>query len=486
MHRLKSKCFILFFIFIILTSCATTKVEDFYKNLAQLIEEQDVGGAVSFASNFYENADKYNKLLYALELGLLYHKNENYRDSNKIFEEVKSIYSMRDYISTTFCNDILFPSYYLGEGFEIAYTNFFCSLNYLKIKNFKLKRNEAVVEARQVNNLFNKIKTDSPDSIYKDDPFLRYFMGIIYQNAEYYSDAMISYKLALNAYNDYNICNLDIPKDLINSLYTLYCYFGLIKDADNLKKQYSYAKKTNITGNLIIINYNGMAPKRIEKTISVPFEIAWNKYYKKNNMYKYGVMSEFSLHEISVNFPVYKNYNNLIKSFKIEITDKNDISKKYYSNSFLVTNFATILKKHLKEPNYKSLFYSRINKYILALKEIEILRKQYEQRRYNILSNQSLDSNSKRREIDDLYRETMLNIRDIKISLNVLNKLNLKSWRSLPETINMAKINLPEGKYNIIIQYLDEYGNIIETKEIETKIKNNKNKFLLTNSYIGE
>ena len=113
MHGLKFKCFILFFIFIILTSCATTKVEDFYKNLAPLIEEQDVGGAVSFASNFYENADKYNKLLYALELGLLYHKNENYRDSNKIFEEVKSIYSMRDYISTTFCNDILFPSYYL-------------------------------------------------------------------------------------------------------------------------------------------------------------------------------------------------------------------------------------------------------------------------------------------------------------------------------------------------------------------------------------
>jgi hypothetical protein len=486
MHGLKFKYFILFFIFIILTSCATTKVEDFYKNLAPLIEEQDIGGAVSFASNFYENADKYNKLLYALELGLLYHKNGNYKDSNKIFEEVKSIYSMRDYISTTFCDDILFPSYYLGEDFEIAYTNFFCSLNYLKTKKFKLKRNEAVVEARQVNNLFNKIKIDSPDSIYKDDPFIRYFMGIIYQNAEYYSDAMISYKLALTAYSNYNICNLDVPKDLINNLYTLYCYFGLKKDANNLKKQYSYAKKTNITENLIVINYNGIAPRQIEQTVSIPFEVAWNKYYKKNNMYKYGVIREFNLYEISVNFPVYKNYNNVIKSFKIEITDKNDTSKKYYTESFLVTDFSTILKKHLKEPNYKSLFYSRINKYVIALKEIEVLKKQYEQKKHNILSNQSLDYHSKNREIEDLYKETMLNIRDIKTSLNVLNKLNLKSWRSLPETINMAKINLPCGKYNIIIQYLDKNGNIVETKEIETKINNKKNKFLLTNSYIGE
>ena len=486
MHRLKFKNLILFFIFIILNSCATAKVEDFYKTLTPLIEKQDISGAVYFASDFYKKADKYNKLLYALELGLLYHKNGNYKDSNKIFEEAKSIFSMKNYTYKLFYDDILLPSYYLGDDFEIVYINFFCSLNYLKTKKFKQKRTEAAVEARQANNLFNKIKIDAQNNIYKDDPFIRYFMGLIYQNAEYYNDAMISYKLALNAYNDYNICNLDIPKDLINSLYTLYCYFGLKKDADNLKKQYSYAKKTDITGNLIIINYNGIAPKQIEKTISIPFEVAWNKYYKKNNMYKYGVKREFNLYEISVNFPVYKNYNNVIKSFKIEITDKNDISKKYYSNSFLVTDFATILKKHLKEPNYKSLFYSRINKYVVAFKEIEVLKKMYEQKRYNILSNQSLDYNSKSREIADLYKDTMLNIRDIKTSLNVLNKLNLKSWRSLPETINMAKINLPGGKYNIIIQYLDKNGNIVETKEIETKINNKKNKFLLTNSYIGE
>ena len=87
MHRLKFKNLILFFIFIILTSCATAKVEDFYKTLTPLIEKQDIGGAVSFASNFYKKTDKYNKLLYALELGLLYHKNGNYKDSNKIFKK---------------------------------------------------------------------------------------------------------------------------------------------------------------------------------------------------------------------------------------------------------------------------------------------------------------------------------------------------------------------------------------------------------------
>ena len=483
MHRLKFKNLILFFIFIILNSCATAKVEDFYKTLTPLIEKQDISGAVFFTSNFYKKADKYNKLLYALELGLLYHKNGNYKDSNKIFEEAKSIFYTKDYTHTLFYDDILLPSYYLGDDFEIAYINFFCSLNYLKTRKFKQKRNEAAVEARQANNLFNKIKINTPNSIYKDDPFIRYFMGLIYQNAGYYNDAMVSYKLALTAYSNYNICNLDIPKDLINNLYTLYCYFELKEEASNLKKQYSYAKKIDTTENLIIINYNGIAPKLEEQTITLPFDVAWNKYYKKNNMYKYDVIREFNIYEISANFPIYKNYNNIINSFKVEITDENNTSKKYYSNSYIATNFSTILKKHLEEPNYKSLFYSRINKYVVALKEVENLRQQYEQKKYDILNNQDLDYYSKEKNIEDLYNKTTSNIRDIKASLNILNKLNLKSWRSLPETINMAQINLPSGKYNILIKYLDKHGNIVETKEIKTKIKNKRNKFLLINSY---
>jgi len=483
MHKLKVKYLILFFVFTILTSCATTKVEEFYKTLAPLIEKQDISGAVSFASNFYENCDEYNKLLYALELGLLCHKNGDYKYSNKIFEEAKSIYSMKDYTSTFLNNDSLLPSYYLGNDFEMAYTNFFCSLNYLKTKKFKLKRNEASVEARQANNLFNKIKIDTPKSIYQDDPFIRYFMGLIYQNAGYYNDAMISYKIALIAYSNYNICNIDIPQDLINNLYTLYCYYGLKEDAKKLKFQYSYAKKIDINGNLIIVNYNGISPKRVEKIITLSFNVAWDKYYKKNNMYRYDVIREFNVHEISANFPVYQKYNNVIDSFKIEIIDEENPSKKYYSNSYLVTNFSTILEKHLDEPNYKSLFYSRINKYVIALKEIENLRQQYEQKKYNILSNPSLDCYNKEKDIEDLYTETASNIKDIKTSLNTLNKLNLKSWRSLPATINMAKINLPKGKYNIIIKYLDKYGNIVETKEIKTKIRKKRNKFLLTNSY---
>ena len=87
--------------------------------------------------------------------------------------------------------------------------------------------------------------------------------------------------------------------------------------------------------------------------------------------------------------------------------------------------------------------------------------------------------------MEDLDRETASKVRAIKTSLNTLNKVNLKSWRSLPEEINMATVSLPKGKYTIIIKYLDKKNNVIKTQEIKTKIRKQRNRFVLTNSFKG-
>ena len=487
MHLKKVKYFLLSLIFISLTSCATTKVNEFHNTLAPLIEQRDISGAVDFASDFYQNCDKYNKLLYALELGFLYHLNGNYKESNEVFEQAKYIYSMKDYTSTFFNDDTLLPSYYLGEDYEMAYTNLFCALNYLKTRKLKGKKDEAAVEARQLNNLFNKIKIDKSNKLYQDDPFIRYFMGLVYQNAGFLNDAMVSYKLALTAYANYNICNMKVPQDLVNNLYTIYCHYGLEQDAKSLKKTYSYAKQlyTDDNGTLFIINYNGLAPKKVEEVVTLTLDFAWANYYKVHNIYLHEVEREFNLHEISAAFPVYQEYYNRIKSFEVEVTDEQDSTKKYSSKSYLVTDLEEILEKHLPEPNYRAVFYSRINRYVVGLKEIEQVRERYEQKKQDILNEKDLSKNNKIRLLERLDRDTAENIRTIKSRLNTLNRVDLRSWRSLPEQINMATLSLPKGKYNIIIKYLDKNGKTVETKELKTKIRKSRNRFLLTNSFKG-
>lgn len=472
----KIKYLLLFLSLVCLTSCATTKVEEFYNQLTPLIEKKDISGAVSFVSDFYTSADKYNKLLYSLELGYLYHIDKNYKDSNTVFETAKSLYELKDYTSTVFNNDTLLPRYYLGENFEIAYTNVFCALNYIKLR----KRNEAVVEARQANNLFNKIKMTEEKAVYKDDPFIRYFMGIIYENAGYFNDAMVSYKIALRAYANYNVAGMKVPQDLVDCLYTLYRYYSLREEAEELKIRYPKAKEinSNDNGNLIIINYNGLAPKKTEQVITLPLDTAWKKYYNRNNDYRTRISGEFGLHEVSAAFPKYERYDNKIKSFVVELTSEEEPKTKHVFKSYQVTDINVIMEKQL-ELDYKMTFYSRINSYVLAMKEIEEIRSSYEEKRRNILK-QEMQKETKRKLLDDLRKETVTKINDIKTKSEKLNSVDLKSWRSLPATINMAKMNLKASKYTGTIKYLDKNNNVVTTTNFKAKVRKSRNRFVVT------
>lgn len=471
----KTKHFLLILLFVSLTSCATTKVDEFYNQLAPLIEEKDISGAVGFVSDFYNGADKYNKLLYSLELGYLSHADKNYKDSNTAFENAKLLYSLKDYTPTIFNNDSLLPKYYQGEDYEMAYTNVFCALNYIKLR----KKNEAAVEARQANNLFNKIKLTDETAVYKDDPFVRYFMGIIYENAGYLNDAMVSYKIALRAYSDYNLSGVSVPQDLINNLYTLYRYYALSSEADTLKIKYPKTQKTDLVdnGNLIIINYNGLAPKKVTEIKNVPIDDAWQKYYNINNDYRHKVIREFRLQQISAAFPKYEKYDNKIKSFVVEVVNMEDPKQKFSSASYVATDIGKIMEKTL-EQNYKMTFYSRINGYVIGMKEIEEIRISYEQQRRDILK-QNMLKETKRKLLEDLRKETVSKISDIKTNLENVNSVDLKSWRSLPATINMAQINLKPAKYTGTIKYLDIYGNIVETRDFKIKIRKGRNRFVI-------
>lgn len=470
------KYFLLFLVFVSFTSCATTKVEEFYNNLAPLIEERDISGAVSYVSDFYNSADKYNKLLYSLELGYLYHIDKNYKDSNTVFENAKSLYSLQDYTSKIFNNGTLLPKYYQGEDFEMAYTNVFCALNYIKLR----KKNESAVEARQVNNLFNKIKLTKEKSVYKDDPFVRYFMGIIYENAGYLNDAMVSYKIALRAYNSYNIAKISVSQDLLNRLYTLYRYYSLDEEAVKLRIKYPKTEQIKFSegGTLVIVNYNGIAPKKVEQVVQLPFDNAWRKYYNINNDYRHKVSGEFGLTYISAAFPKYERYDNKIKYFTAEVTNTENPAKKYSATSYLASDIGTIMEKTL-EQNYKMTFFSRINSYVVGMKEIEEVRRSYEEKRKDIY-NQDMLKETKRKLLDDLRKETLTRISDIKARVENLNSVDLKSWRSVPETINMANLILEPGKYKGLIKYFDSYGKVVTTKEIKFKIRRGRNRFVIT------
>ena len=65
----------------------------------------------------------------------------------------------------------------------------------------------------------------------------------------------------------------------------------------------------------------------------------------------------------------------------------------------------------------------------------------------------------------------------------MLEKSDKRSWKTLPETINMSKIFLPEGHHNLTIKYLTSSKLVVYEEHISVYIIKNKKTFVVTKSF---
>ncbi len=477
----------MFFIFV---SCAG--FQNYYAKLEKCMISENYDKAQNLVIDSKDAYGSKNEFLYYIDLGLLNHLSDNYKQSNINFESAKKIYEQNYTKSISagtfslFANDNVIP--YYGHSYEMAYINVFCALNYI----LQGHDNEAVVEARQIDNLFKKINADTyGKSFYNDDPFIRYFMGLVYENAGYYNDALISYKLALRSYdksiylkekNKSKIkCgyNLPVPTDLIQSLYDLYIYLGFSQEANRLKEKFNitFREKDQNQGELIIINYNGLSPKKVDNIIEMSFHKAWPFFTAtkiENNEQEQAekvvsvVRAGFSDDYIKIAFPKYERYQNKISSFIVEektFDENNKTFKQDIGSSYVAGDIGTLLISALANENlaiYSKTIARAVGRYVLSKVVVDQV-KQHESKKNNTLS---------------LLTNSLLNIAN-----SLLEKADKRSWKTLPETINMSRIYLSEGHHDLTIKYLNSSQMVVYEEHISIDIVKNKKHFVITKSF---
>ena len=473
--------YLLLFLLPILVSCSG--LNNYYSKIETLMTKEKYDSAESLTFESKKVYGTKNELLYYLDLGLLEHLSKNYEKSNAVFEQAKQIYSQNYTKSISagafslFSNDNIIP--YYGNAYEMAYTNVFCALNYI----LQGQDNEAVVEARQADNLFKKINADTyGKDFYKDDPFIRYFMGIVYENAGYYNDAMISYKLALKNYdtkneNANNIYNLAVPPDLLYGLYNVYLKLGLSQEAETLRYNYNIPAKTlnKNYGEIIIINYNGLSPKKIDNVIEMSFYNAWPYFtaYQttdedaaKARQVISVVQAGFSDDYIKIAFPKYVRYDNEITSFCVEKVDFQTKQTVEINNSKSeeVSDIGTLLIKDLENKNaavYSKTIARAVGRYVLAkVATDQVRQKEGRNDTFSVLTNAVLN-----------------------IANSLIEKADKRSWRTLPETINMVRLSLPEGTHKLNIKFLDSSNNVVSTQQLTAQIIKGKKTFAVVKSF---
>lgn len=440
----------------------SANMEKYYSDITAKMQSGSYKEAILEVENSKDKYGEKNILLFYLDSGILNHYAENFAASRASFEFAKSIFddfytkSVSAGAFSMLYNDASMP--YYGENFERSYITFFQSLNYI----LDSQNNESAVEARQADTLFKFFI--SQKSFYQSDAFIEYFMGLVYENAGYLNDASISYYAALKSYSGTNnLSGIAVNDDIVDDAYTSSLKLGFHSRAAEIKKQYPGAKRKEIPkncGELIIVDYNGIIPKKTETVFRLAMNDAWlymnaanvdsvemTDYQRASSI---GV-SAFANDFVQFSIPSYKNQPPIVYSF----TAESGSSKR---QSYTAQDLGQLAKTFF-DKNFAKLFAKTaaraVIKFVLSKQTSAYLEKQYGATA-GLLAKIATNVYTASTEIADL-----------------------RAWRTLPSNILMARMYLPSGLNEISIKYFDRNFRQIKSETLTVNITEGKKNFAI-------
>ncbi|MDI6641499.1 MAG: hypothetical protein QME68_04210 [Elusimicrobiota bacterium] len=463
---------------ILFLACATTHIA-YYKNLNSFISAGKYSEAAALTEKSkYDVYGEKNALLYFLDRAFLLHLSNDYEESNLIFEKAKRLSeelftkSITTELSTLLVSDNVRP--YYGEDFERALINFFCAMNYILLGN----EQEALVEARQVDHFLKTLQTNyGYKNLYKEDAFVRYIIGMLYENqggASNINDAFISYRKALDSYRDYEkFYGVATPKELINDALKTAKKLGLVDEIKYIRDKWlknirGDEQKLSDKGEAVILIYNGFAPEKIDTFIELSFGKAWayvgmveaaddeKSQIEQANRIARSIAAD---EQITIAFPKYVSIPYRTQTVKAVVKPLDEIIP-----GVVVEDIGAIAKKSLED---------RINRIrIRAIARAAI--------KYALTKKISQEVEKRQGEVAGWFTQTLLAVASAATEL-----ADKRCWRSLPDKVIMVRVPLPAGKHSIELKFFDENKKIVKNQVVDNiQVKTGKKTFVVLRNAI--
>lgn len=413
-------------------SCAS-KVKH-YPVINQHLSNQNYDQALQVIKDNKDAYPKRNAALYYMEEGILAHFALRYKESNASFSRAEQVMdelytrSISKQTASFLINDNTIP--YRGEDFESAMVNLFMALNYVGLG----LKDEALVEARKVDNKLNIINSrysEDKKNVYKEDAFIRFLMGVLYEADGEDNDAFISYRKAEEIYRTDYQQNYGVspPIILIENLLSSAKAMDFDQELTEIQGQYSDvtfmapAKKREMA-EIYCIHYNGPGAEKAEKRWIVPLpdgyvvKIAYPKFNKKYFQIARGVINLKSLSSGS----------------------------SYQFPTVLMEGISSIAIKNLENRTgrIKAKAIARATTKYLATKAV------------------SKKAKEKEGKLVGLLVQVAGNIASV-----ATEQADIRHWRLLPAEIRVGKIAVPPGEYKGRINFVNASGATITSREIE-------------------
>ena len=402
---------------VMLTGCAT------YSQQAVSMRDNLLIGRADVAQQLAEKEDEdTSDVLASLNKGMLRRMTGDYAGSNQILEVAKqyieSLYgiSITDTAGSMMINDAVRD--YKGARYEQVLLHAYMAMNYLQM---------GLLDSARVEILQADVKMmewgEEPD----EDPFMRYFSGIIFEALGEEDQALVAYRKARDIYiATRNEQGLEVPvmlkKDLLRLLYSL----GLKSEYREMKHELGLAnyKPTKVSGNfgeLIVVLSNGLAPIRTESAI-----MTFSPEVQSN---------------VRVAFPVYASEPNVLNAARLNISNKHIPLE-------TVENIDSLARQALDD-------------------EMPLIMTRAVARA--VVKYQTQKSANDQHALAG-FLMTVTNL--------ATERADTRSWTTLPQEIQMARVVLPVGQQSVSIEIINAAGHVVDNIEAVVDIQPGQRSFL--------
>lgn len=423
-----------------LLSCAGSG--EFYLGVEKNVAERKYLPAIN---QLRENKSWYGEkssVLYNLDMGLLHHYAGEYDSSMKYLfsaeKEIEDLFtkSISKEILSLALNDNILP--YEGEDFEKVLVNVFLALNYAK----KGMTDDALVEARKVDLKLREYSRKYEDkNRYKEDAFIRYVAGAIYESGGEINDAFISYRKAYETYQFYtNEYGTKAPSFILDDLVRTATMLQFSEEAEQyrLLGGEPFIRGAKPDGSVILILYSGKGPikSEVRPTVSVPD-------------------SSGTIHTFQIALPKFVPRGNRIDSYLVNLISKNDTLSSY---THLAENITAIAEKALDD-RLTLIYLKSGGRALLKFFAAEKMKKEMKKGSDNTLTN-------------------ILGSLAIDAAVGVTEQADLRTWRTLPAEIQIARLNVQPGTYQLRIA---DVRNSMTIQTDTVRVKSGKTAFVIVN-----
>ena len=355
----------------------------------------------------FEDYGEGDSVLYYLEKGSLHHMAGQHKESQDAYEKAKekmeSLYTTS--VSKSVGSVLLNDNTtdYEGEAFENIMAHVNQLVSYMETGNIE----NAGIIVHQLNTKLEQLtekKNDDNGKVYKCDPYANYLSGIVYEQ----SNARGHWDNARISYEKSRDC---YKKSIFKLGVPKQVKHALKKVKKNAKK---LSKKAKNNGELIFILDEGFVVAKSESSLSV------------------AAASTKKIRQVKITLPkMPKNNPHLIKGVKVKINGKNYKAERVH--------------------NLDAAARATLDERLPAIQARAVAR---------VLKNHALQ-----KEAGDKsgYFAQLAAV----VATNVLEKADVRSWRSLPHTIWMSRTSLKPDTYDIEVELLGSNGKVLNIKQFK-------------------